>query len=614
MRVGSPSVDTKRPRPLSTYDQKGKAPPEINGPITREECSYWGTAFYAGDRGVSINKELALRWFLKAAQLGDIDAQVTVSALYLSGDGVQRDEAEAERWGLMALEGGSLVAPFALVGMLTGEGASGTRSKRIFSAFERASEAGNANAQVILAAALQDGTLLQKDLNGAIRLAKAAAERGNSAARSMLSTLAPISPPDISTPLDAEECLRWARALHSGSGGVKFSPEEARSWFRKAADQGTPEAQLAYSVVLGDASEAFAWAMLAADQQHPPAYTQVGFYYERGYGVPHSYAEAFNYFLRASVLGDPQAKFKIGQYFEQGWGVASNPVEAYGFYSIAADDGFTPAPSARDRVADQHLKGAQVLAGLQRARELKGELKSGQYAGPAGHALRSVMPSVRDSARAAKPLVMPRASGTGAIVSRGGYVLTAAHVVATANTVRVVTPLGVKAAQIVRIDESNDLAVLKIADGSYLPLPVSPSGRVRLGQAVATIGFPNIEIQGFSPKVTRGEISSSNGIGDDPRSWQISVPVQSGNSGGPLLDESGNLIGIVVSKLGLKAAAATGDLPQNVNYAVKIAYALPLLEPYLETNAPEPFSINQKRPFEDMVASAQQSVVLILVY
>ena len=88
-----------------------------------------------------------------------------------------------------------------------------------------------------------------------------------------------------------------------------------------------------------------------------------------------------------------------------------------------------------------------------------------------------------------------------------------------------------KTASVVRIDEANDLAVLKLNGGTYPALPVAPSRKIRLGQAVATIGFPNVEIQGFSPKVTRGEISSLNGIGDDPRAWQVSVPVQPGNSG-----------------------------------------------------------------------------------
>jgi S1-C subfamily serine protease len=171
-----------------------------------------------------------------------------------------------------------------------------------------------------------------------------------------------------------------------------------------------------------------------------------------------------------------------------------------------------------------------------------------------------------------------------------------------------------KDATVLRVDEANDLAVLKITGSTFAPLPIAPSRKMRLGQVVATIGFPNIEIQGFSPKVTRGEISSLNGIGDDPRAWQISVPVQTGNSGGPLLDENGNLVGVVVSKLGLNAAKLTGDLPQNVNYAVKSAYALALLEPYLGSDPPEPNQTSTKPRFEDMVAKAQQSVVLVLVY
>jgi serine protease Do len=105
-----------------------------------------------------------------------------------------------------------------------------------------------------------------------------------------------------------------------------------------------------------------------------------------------------------------------------------------------------------------------------------------------------------------------------------------------------------------------------------------------------------------------------NGIGDDPRTWQISVPVQPGNSGGPLLDESGNLVGIVESKLSVEASKATNDLPQNVSYAVKSTYALALLDPYLNSSAPEPNQPLQEKRFEDMVARAQQSVVLILIY
>jgi S1-C subfamily serine protease len=192
--------------------------------------------------------------------------------------------------------------------------------------------------------------------------------------------------------------------------------------------------------------------------------------------------------------------------------------------------------------------------------------------------------------------------------------LTAAHVVAGASSIKVVTSSGIVSATVLSVDEANDVAVLKIEGGPYVHVTVVSSRGVRLGQGVATIGFPNVDIQGFNPKVTRGEISSLAGAGDDPRDWQISVPVQPGNSGGPLLNERGELVGVIESKLSLKAVQVTEDIPQNVSYAVKSAYALALLEPYLDGSPPEPNLADQKLSFEDMVAKAQQSVVLILVY
>ena len=78
--------------------------------------------------------------------------------------------------------------------------------------------------------------------------------------------------------------------------------------------------------------------------------------------------------------------------------------------------------------------------------------------------------------------------------------------------------------------------------------------------------------------VTDGIINSLSGIRDDPRVFQISVPVQSGNSGGPLVAQEGNVVGIVVSKLSAVALLKeTGGLPQNVNYAVKSNYLLEVL-------------------------------------
>ena len=87
--------------------------------------------------------------------------------------------------------------------------------------------------------------------------------------------------------------------------------------------------------------------------------------------------------------------------------------------------------------------------------------------------------------------------------------------------------------------------------------------------------FPNIGLQGFAPKFAGGEIAALSGAGDDSRYFQISVPVQPRNSGGALVDERGNVVGMVSAKVladahHAKAAfLSSGALPVNVNYAVK---------------------------------------------
>ncbi len=106
-----------------------------------------------------------------------------------------------------------------------------------------------------------------------------------------------------------------------------------------------------------------------------------------------------------------------------------------------------------------------------------------------------------------------------------------------------------------------------------------------------------------------------SGAADDPRYFQISVPCQPGNSGGALVDERGNVIGIVSAKLdAVTALAASGALPENVNYAVKSSFLLSFLESVPAVSAKLKTPITADRKFEDVVKSAQQAAVLVLVY
>ena len=94
-----------------------------------------------------------------------------------------------------------------------------------------------------------------------------------------------------------------------------------------------------------------------------------------------------------------------------------------------------------------------------------------------------------------------------------------------------------------------------------------------------TVGYPNPTLQGINPKLSKGEISGLTGLQDDIRTFQISIPVQPGNSGGVLSDEECNAIGVITHKLDtLAVALVTGDVAQNVNYALKISYVLPLID------------------------------------
>lgn len=173
--------------------------------------------------------------------------------------------------------------------------------------------------------------------------------------------------------------------------------------------------------------------------------------------------------------------------------------------------------------------------------------------------------------------VRAASSGTGFFISSDGLVATNYHVIENAEVIRVVLRDGrVREASAVVIDRANDLAVLQVSnvtDQAFLKLRSSTS--VGRGSSVFTIGFPLIAIQGTEPKVASGIISSLTGLADDPTKFQVSVPVQLGNSGGPLVSMDGAVIGVVSSKLNSSVVQRlTGDVPQNVSYAVKSNYLM----------------------------------------
>lgn len=147
--------------------------------------------------------------------------------------------------------------------------------------------------------------------------------------------------------------------------------------------------------------------------------------------------------------------------------------------------------------------------------------------------------------------------------------------------------------------------------GQFKPLCISTND-AQLGDSVFTIGFPAIDLQGTEPKYTDGKISSLSGLRDDPDKYQISVPVQPGNSGGPLVDQSGNVAGVIVARLNdFAALRSMGSLPQNVNYAVKGKLLRDFLSQSSDVRWLPGRSLARRG---SLVPSVQQSVAIVLVY
>jgi len=164
-------------------------------------------------------------------------------------------------------------------------------------------------------------------------------------------------------------------------------------------------------------------------------------------------------------------------------------------------------------------------------------------------------------------------SGTGFVVSKSAHIVTNNHVVANCvgdihGNLAGQAPVKLR---VVSADEENDLGLLQGPKKfKEKDIATNRASAVNSGDQVVAIGYPLHGLLTSDLTVTTGIISSLAGLHNDTRFLQISAPVQPGNSGGPLHDGSGNVVGVVSAKLdALRMVKATGDIPQNVNFAIK---------------------------------------------
>ena len=173
------------------------------------------------------------------------------------------------------------------------------------------------------------------------------------------------------------------------------------------------------------------------------------------------------------------------------------------------------------------------------------------------------------------------AQGSGFIISPEGDVLTCAHIVRGVTSATIWIEGTRYPCAVLNCDTNLDLALLKITGDHppFHPLRLRRGNDYSLGENVYTMGFPMVSVLGTSPRLDNGLINAKVGLDDNTNFLQVSVPIQPGNSGGPLMDANSEVIGVISSTLNpVRTLVQTGGaLPQNVNFAIKLSSVQKLL-------------------------------------
>ena len=187
------------------------------------------------------------------------------------------------------------------------------------------------------------------------------------------------------------------------------------------------------------------------------------------------------------------------------------------------------------------------------------------------------------------------ATGSGFFVNPVGHIVTNYHVIESCQYMKARVGNDTKDVSLTAFDQKNDLAVLKSDGASIRSVILNRNSNAPLGESLTVLGYPLTSLLGNTLKLTTGALSAQSGIMGDTSVYQISAPIQAGNSGGPVFDERGFVIGVAVSSLNpFYMVDKMNDLPQNVNYAVKGS----TLMGFLSTN---------KIPFKTEISGALMS-------
>lgn len=483
-----------------------------------------------------FSAEQALAELMRQAEGGDVKAQYELGLTYHEGKGVPKDDSKAVMW------------------------------------WQKSAVLGNAEAQQKLGVALFSGEGVPEDVTKAVEWTRKAAQQGNAKAQRNLGLLYNFG---AGVPKDTENAVMWFRKAaeqgmadaqfelgkaYAQGAGVAKDISKAFDWFSKAAEQGHADAQtdlgFAYhegKSVPKDVTKAVEWWRKAAAQNQADAQNWLGVLYDHGTGVPKDAAKAVEWFRKAADQGDSYAQHNLSNAYWYGKGCAQDRVRAYMWANLAAAQGHADAIKNRE-VFEYRMTPDQIAE----AQSLTREWKPGQSDVATGF-------SAKLGGEIAKV-----GTATAFVVSDQGHLLSNHHVVSSCSQVRLAG--SDKPLKLLPQDAANDLALLQMPDKPQAVAVFREANDLRQGESIVIYGYPLEGTLAAGGNLSPGVVSALAGLGNNTSQIQITAPVQPGNSGGPVLDGKGQVVGVVVQKLdAVKVAKLTGDVPQNVNFAINAA-------------------------------------------
>lgn len=597
-------------------------------------------SYDVGSSGAKRDPQLAFKWYLRAAEAGDPRAMGEAARRYRDGIGVRADWDSSVAWAVKGADKGDAQSlylaairdPLDLflgweeaVGSESDERTLILKSTKEVSRLTQSADGGYVDAMTRLGAMLREGVwysfkgkrkaAIVADADTARRWLETASEKGSSIATLYLAQWLQAGGDGI--PVQQGQASRYwdiveatAEADQQYKLGSRLMPGEkkyfkaavwrnqqltymqaawkAREWLQKAANQGHPQAALELAEALAserygwaDEAEAFKYLSRAADANVLGGQTGVAWAYFKGLGVTKDYAKAYAWSLRAAThaTASPSqmagAQRFLAYLLSQGVGVERDLVLAYAWANVSSASGDKEAKEILGK-----LEGMLDAAQVREAQQVSSAWSPGkdmqrQSSASASPPVASASQPGRTDSTARKAV----ATGTGFFLNADGLMVTNHHVISKCSEIKI--PALGKQAKLLTSDQANDLAVLK-ADGRFeAGARLADASKLRQGQEIAAFGFP---LDGYLPaagNISTGLISALSGPGNNSSLIQISTPVQQGSSGGPVLNMSGEVVGVVVAKAdAIRIAKATGDILQNVNFAVSVG----TLRGFLEAN------------------------------